>query len=58
MLRKSHWRVRYFKCPVCGTVVTATKTDGPSHNGHVKTMYCYVCMRETDHVQFDSDKAR
>ena len=58
MLRKSYWRLRYFKCPLCGTVTTAPKTEGTSHRGHVKTMYCYVCLRDTNHVQIDTDKAR
>lgn len=58
MIRKQRWRVRYFKCPVCGTVVTATKMDGLSPPGHIKTMYCWKCKEERDHIQFDSDKAR
>lgn len=58
MLRKPYWRVRYFKCPVCGVVVTATKTDGSSYTGHIKTMYCYKCKVDRDYIQFDSDKAR
>lgn len=58
MIRKSCWRLRYFRCPVCGTVSTAPKTDGWSHTGHIKTMWCWVCKAERDHVQIDADKAR
>ena len=58
MLRKSYWTLRYFECPNCGIIVTAPKTDGRSHSGHIKTMYCYVCKKETNHVQVDVERAR
>lgn len=58
MIRKNQWRLRYFKCPECGTVTTAPKTDGLSHVGHIKTMWCYVCKADRDHVQIDTDKTR
>ncbi len=44
-------QLRTFECPECGTRVTATKTKHKTNPGHIKTMYCYVCMKETDHVQ-------
>lgn len=44
-------QVRYFKCPVCGTVAPATKTRHKTSKGHIKTMYCYVCKEITNHEQ-------
>ena len=44
-------QLRTFECPICGTRVPATKTKHKTKPGHVKTMYCYVCMKETEHVQ-------
>jgi uncharacterized protein YlaI len=44
-------QLRTFECPECGTRVTATKTKHKTKPGHIKTMYCYVCLKETDHVQ-------
>lgn len=58
MLNKRFWRLRYFKCPICGAVNTAPKTEGLTHKGHIKTMYCFMCKRETDQIQIDADKTR
>ena len=44
---------RMFQCPVCGAVIPATKRFGKTNPGHVKTMYCYQCKTETDHVQIE-----
>lgn len=46
-------QVRYFKCPECETVVPATKTRHRTSVGHIKTMYCYVCQKTTDHEQIE-----
>lgn len=42
---------RSFQCPECGTVSPATKWKGITNPGHIKTMYCYVCKKETEHIQ-------
>lgn len=46
-------QIRVFLCPECGTKVSATKTKAKTKAGHIKTMYCYVCKKYTDHVQVD-----
>lgn len=51
-------RIRYFQCPVCGVVLTAPKHNGITHSGHVKTMYCYICGKNQDFVQIDSERVR
>lgn len=55
---RRHTRIRYFQCPVCHAVLTATKHKGITGTGHIKTMYCYVCKRDRDFVQVDSDITR
>lgn len=53
MARKRERRilVRYFACQVCGDVMPATKSKGPTHEGHVKHMWCPKCREVTEHVQ-------
>lgn len=46
-------QMRVFQCPECGAKVSATKTRFKTKAGHVKTMYCYVCKKATDHVQIE-----
>lgn len=50
--------LRYFKCPVCGAILTAPRRHGHTHPGHVKTMYCFVCRQERDFVQTDSERSK
>ena len=45
--------VRTFICPVCGAVVPATKTQGITVAGHIKTMWCYSCREVRDFLQVD-----
>ena len=45
--------VRTFVCPVCGAVVPATKTQGITVAGHIKTMWCYSCREVRDFLQVD-----
>nr|DAF83350.1 MAG TPA: 50S ribosomal protein bL37 [Caudoviricetes sp.] len=44
---------RIFECSACGCRSPATKWRGQTHPGHVKTMYCYKCRKETDHIQVE-----
>lgn len=46
-------QVRHFTCTVCGVSSPATKWRGHTHPGHIKTMYCFRCRRDTDHIQTD-----
>lgn len=42
---------RLFVCQICGNVTPATKRLGTTREGHVKTMWCWKCRKETDHIQ-------
>ena len=44
---------RVFECPICGTRSPATKWRGRTKPGHIKTMYCYICKADTDHIQIE-----
>ena len=44
-------QVRVFRCPNCGRLVPATKRQGRTQIGHIKTMICYFCGEECDFVQ-------
>lgn len=46
-------QVRYFRCTECGAVNVATKIQGFTLRGHIKTMYCYRCRTDRDQEQFD-----
>lgn len=50
--------LRWFRCPVCGSVLTAPRRRGSTHAGHIKTMWCFVCAARRDFVQIDSSRAR
>ena len=49
--------IRQFKCPLCGTEITAPKTSRTG-NGHIKTMYCPVCREQRDFIQTGIDKVK
>lgn len=55
---KRKGRLRFFKCPTCGAIITAPKLHGITHVGHLKTMYCFVCGTNRDFIQVDSDRIR
>lgn len=38
-------QIRVFVCPECGTHITATKSRGQTHPGHIKDIWCYVCQQ-------------
>ena len=46
-------QIRIFECSKCGSKVPASKYKRPTDIGHVKTMYCYRCKAETDHIQIE-----
>lgn len=46
-------QLRDFECLECGAVVTATKRKRETAPGHIKTMWCAFCKKETDHIQFE-----
>lgn len=51
--------IRYFRCPDCNGVVTASKKSSmPTAIGHIKTMYCPFCKEEKDFFMFDSDEIK
>ena len=58
MRKRRHYMLRRFKCTVCGAETTATKHTVVTGKGHIKTMYCYVCCKETDFIQTDIDKTK
>lgn len=48
---KTRYVMRYFKCPVCNTVITASKTmKRMTSKEHIKTMYCPMCKERRDFV--------
>ena len=50
---------RYFRCPVCGVVITAPKQMSyQSRKGHIKTLYCYKCKCDRQFEMWDSDLGR
>ena len=50
--------IRRFRCPWCGQEMIAPKMRGPTHSGHVKTMYCPMCQTDRDFIQTDTDKMK
>ena len=47
-----HTTERRFKCPVCGTVLTAYKLSSRRTSaGHIKTMWCYKCKKVQNFTQ-------
>lgn len=44
---------RTFICPDCGTEAPASKWWGITRPGHIKTMWCYHCQKETEHIQLE-----
>lgn len=46
-------QMRVFRCPVCGQLHTAPKVLGRTHEGHIKTMWCFVCKQVVDQVQVE-----
>ena len=43
---------RYFKCPECGTILTAYKKSSRRTSvNHIKHMYCYKCKEVRPFVQ-------
>ena len=44
---------RTFQCNECGTKVVYTKRKEKTAKGHIKTAYCYMCRKITDHTQID-----
>lgn len=43
---------RYFICPRCGTVNSATKrVDKRTKPGHRKWLWCYKCRRKINQIQ-------
>ena len=43
---------RFFKCPECGTVLTAFKKSSRRTSvNHVKHMYCYKCKEVRPFIQ-------
>lgn len=52
---KTRYVMRYFKCPICSTILTASKTmKRMTNKGHIKTLYCPICKETRDFVQFDT----
>ena len=41
-------QIRHFRCLTCGARNVATKMQGKTYPGHIKTMYCYRCRKERD----------
>lgn len=44
---------RWFRCPVCGELAPATKRNGRTRPGHIKTMYCCQCQDTRDFEQIE-----
>ena len=43
---------RYFRCPVCGTINTATKrADKRTPKGHWKYFWCWKCQKKRNQIQ-------
>lgn len=49
--------LRWFKCPVCGLVLSAPKHAGDAP-GHIKDMWCPTCKAEQKFEQTDTQKIR
>lgn len=42
----------YLVCPECGnTQSIQRRSNRRKRSGHIKTIYCYICRRRTDHVE-------
>lgn len=51
--KRTFYQLRYFVCPMCANKQTASKSKGQTNNGHKKTMWCPVCGKEQEFVQYD-----
>lgn len=59
MCKKPIVTLRRFKCPECGQEMIAPRLHhGPTHIGHIKTMYCPICREYRDFVQHDTDRTK
>lgn len=58
MRKRRVWSMRRFRCPECGTMMSAAKVERRATKGHVKTMYCWVCKGDRDFVQVDTDRTK
>jgi uncharacterized protein YlaI len=47
--------LRAFKCPECGQRMNAPKGKG-SEAGHIKDMWCPICMRVQKFQMYDYDR--
>lgn len=51
-MKRRAYRIRYFQCPVCGKIQTASKKGhAMTEIGHVKTMLCWNCFETRDFIQ-------
>ncbi len=49
--------LRYFRCPECGSTLTATKRiSRATGNGHLKYLYCPICRKEVNAEQYDRER--
>ena len=52
-MRKRDVTERRFKCTECNAIMTAYKSSARrTIDGHITTMYCPWCKKETDFVKF------
>lgn len=58
-MKKRPFALRYFKCPECGAIQTATKKLSlMSEKGHIKTMYCFSCKKKRQFEMIDAEFGR
>lgn len=59
MCKRPVVNLRRFRCPICGQEMVAPRLHhGPTHAGHIKTMYCPMCKADRDFIQTDTDRTK
>lgn len=52
LINRNRLRETYVICPDCGNAQKIWRRMAKCKSvGHIKTIYCYVCKKETDHVE-------
>lgn len=52
------YEIRFFRCPGCANIFSASKLEHQTTNGHIKTIWCPFCKKDMDMTQVDREPLR
>ena len=51
-MKAKHFTISYFICPECGKSFPLPRSKSMRRSkGHIKTLYCVFCNKETDAIE-------